>query len=319
MTKWIERRWQTLDPAPDKPIFQLVDAEHPLSFYIGRDITGEFLLLLVEPIKPPPLNSMRGVKISTFQRAGGEWALLLKLTDSNLLNVFTLLCEDLVISSRTVLNRNSGSGFVIARIRTWRKLLEEDQIPQLSKAEVRGLFGELHFLKNELAPKIGMLNAVSSWSGPFGAAQDFQTIDHAYEVKTIHPDGPVVTISSENQLHSEDRIIFLIVLSIFESASGPGLSLNSLIALLRADLSHDDSISREFEARLAATKYVVLEIYDRPMFSVVSKTTYFVGNSFPALHPTMLPEGVINIKYQIQLSSCQDHKAELSFVNMVPE
>ena len=313
MSTWIEQRWRELDPAPDKAVFQLVDAGHPLRFYIGRDIAGEHMLLLIEPTKPPLLKNMRGVQITSFRRTDGEWGLLLKLTAPEFLSVFSLLCEDLIISSKGVDTREKGSTFVIFRLNAWRYMLEEGRVTQLSINEIRGLFGELFFLDRYLLPMMNLVGAINSWAGPFGADQDFQHGTQAFEIKTVQPDAQVINIASETQLHSTVRSVHLAVLTLVEVPSNSGISLNTLVADLREKASTDVTASAALEERLVLAKYVAQSAYDSPAFSVVSGSMFFVDGTFPRIEPSLLPHGVVNVRYQLQLTSIDENKVESLF------
>ncbi len=55
--------------------------------------------------------------------------------------------------------------------------------------QLRGLFGELWFLRTVAIPSVGSLAAVHAWKGPLGSPQDFQLLDGLVEIKTILPGG----------------------------------------------------------------------------------------------------------------------------------
>lgn len=313
MSTWIKERWERIDPQPDAPVFQLVDASHPLRFYIGRDITGEYMLLLIEPERPPLFRNMRAVEVASFPRSDGEWGLLLKLTEPALLSVFSLLCEDLIASSAAVTTRRKGSHLVASRLSAWRRMLEEGRVAQLGIREIRGLYGELYLLAQHLLPTIGLTEAVTSWVGPYGADQDFQFSKWAVEVKTIQPDAQVINIASESQLHSTVRSIHVAVLMLVEVTPGSRTSLNALIADLRKKVSDDEAASAAFEERLALTNYVTLDAYDLPEFSVVSESMYSVNEAFPKIIPSLVPNGILNVQYQIELELIREYEVSFAF------
>lgn len=166
MTTRIEARWHALTPALDKPIFQLLDAEHPLKLYIGREMTGQFLFLVVDPEQPPEINSMRSVQVSALRRQDGHWSMILKLNQPELAGVFGLLCEDLVSSSRHLTRGTTGMKMLCRRLVNWRRLLEEGGDGLLSPSEIRGLFGELWILDRVFLDNFEASEAVVAWVGP---------------------------------------------------------------------------------------------------------------------------------------------------------
>lgn len=313
MTTKIELRWQSLEPAPEKPIFQLLDTEHPLKFYIGREMTGEYLFLLVDPEKPSPVRNMRSVQVKSFERADGQWALLLSLSQPELAGIFSLLCEDLVASTRDLQAGKAGAGFVSRRLASWRRLLEDGRVALLSPSEVRGLFGELWVLDRYFLEKLGNMGGVRSWVGPLGADQDFQTADEACEIKTIHPDATVISISSEMQLYSSTRSLSVAVLSLDEAQDGAGTSLNGLVAGLRRKLVEDPEALSLLDERLAVAGYLVREEYNLPVFRVVDARTFSVNDDFPRILPAAVHSGVISVRYQVMLASCVPHEVRCPF------
>jgi hypothetical protein len=309
----IEARWQALEPAPDKPIFQLLDAEHPLKLYIGREMTGEYLFLLVDPEKPPKLKGLRSVHISTFERGDGQWSLLLSLTQTELAGVFALLCEDLVESSRHLARGSSGVKLVSRRLANWRRLLEEGGSGLLSSAEVRGLVGELLVLDCYFLDRLGAVDALNVWGGPLGSDQDFQMADEAWEVKTIHPDSKAVQIASETQLDSPSREIYLAVIPLDEVGANSGYSLNGLVTRLKARMEDQPMARDAFDERLVALGYMTRSEYDSPRFKAGKARTFQVHGEFPRIVAKDLIKGVTEVRYKVHLDACAPFEIETPF------
>jgi hypothetical protein len=312
-TTKIEERWLALEPSPDKSTFQLLDAEHPLKLYIGRGMTGEYLFLIVDLEQPPKLNSMRSVRISSIARHDGQWSLILTLAQPELANVFALLCEDLVESSRHLARGSSGVKLVARRLASWRRLMEEGGNGLLSSSEVRGLVGELLVLESYFIDRLGSVDAVSAWVGPFGSDQDFQLADEAWEIKTVHADSPAIQISSENQLNSASRQIRLIVLPLEEIGGNAGYSLNDLVVRLRARLNEQPVARDAFDERLDAARYMVRGEYDVPRFKVGKVRTFQVHGDFPRITAPGIMKGVAEVRYKVLLDSCEPYEIETPF------
>jgi len=313
MMRKIEERWQALEPAPDKPIFQLLDAEHPLKLYIGREMTGEYLFLLVDPEPPPKLKGLRSVRISSMKRGDGQWSLLLSLVQTELSSVFALLCEDLVESSRHLARGSSGVKLVSRRLANWRRLLEDGGSGILSSAEVRGLIGELLVLDCYFRDRLGPVDAVDAWGGPLGSDQDFQLANEAWEVKTIHTDSPAVQIASESQLDSSSRNINLTVITLDEIGGDNGYSLNDLVARLKAHLN-DHPVARDaFDERLVAVGYMNRNEYDSPRFKAGKVRTFHVHGEFPRITEKNLIKGVTEVRYKVLLDACVPYEIKTPF------
>lgn len=303
----IEERWDKLVPSEDKPIFQLLDATHPLRFYIGKEMSGELLFLLVAPDRPPLVRNMRAVSIRSFERSDGDWSLLFRLDQSELANIFGLLCEDLVNATRSIPNNVAAMRFVSNRLKNWRRLLEAGQYGVLSVDEVRGLFGELLVLSGYLTSGIDANVAVRAWNGPLGADQDFQFSDIVCEVKTVHPSASTVIISSERQLYSEVPKFVLHVVALEEDEEN-GQSLNSLVGATRSALFADIDALAAFDDRITAMGYLMREEYNQPILNTAYEMRYNVSVDFPRFIPTNLPLGVSKLRYHISLAHCEQFK-----------
>lgn len=313
MMRKIEVRWLALDPAPDKPVFQLLDAEHPLKLYIGREMTGEYLFLLVDPEQPPKFKGLRSVHIKTFERDDGQWHLLLSLEQPELAGVFALLCEDLVESSRHLARGSSGVSLLSRRLVNWRLLLEEGGSGLLTTEVVRGLIGELLFLDKYFLDLLGPVSAVKTWGGPFGAAQDFQRADEAWEIKTVHPNSTFVQIASESQLDTKLRTINLVVVPLAEVSDGFGYSLNELVVRLKARMGDLSEAQEAFDDRLVALGYMNRSEYDSPRFKAGKARTFQVHGEFPRIEAKDLIMGVTEVRYKVQLDACAPFEIETPF------
>jgi hypothetical protein len=302
----LEARWSALIPDMERPVFQLYDAEHPLRFYVGRENSGERLLLLVTGERPPALRDLRAIRLRTYRREDGTWSLLLALGSDELSPVFSLLCNDLIESSRLAKTDAAALGLVLRRLANWRRLLERGGHDLLGENEIRGLCGELLCLNN-LVTRLGKLEAVKAWVGPKGADQDFQAPDDAWEVKTIRPDAQKILIASERQLFSSSRAIELVVIELGEKneRTVDSFTLNELVASMRSALADDLEASDLFEERLSAAGYILRAEYDSPNLAVASIRKFSVRDGFPCITPTMLPAGVSQAGYQILLTACE--------------
>jgi hypothetical protein len=311
MSRGIEDRWRELSAGPDRPAFQLLDAEHPLPLYIGRAVTGQPMLLLVDAQEPPVITSMRSVEISTSRRSDGRWNLLLTLRRADLSGPFALLCEDLAAASRYLAEGHSGMELLVRRLSSWRRLLEEGRGELLTASQVRGLMGELVLLDRFLASGVHPSEAVSAWVGPLRANQDFQFHDRAWEVKTVFADAEFVEIASESQLDSSERELRLVVVTLVEGAGETGISLNDQVLRMRSLLEATGDIRELFEERLMEVGYVAQAAYDEPVFRIGRIRLFQVDGEFPRLRPSDLPEGVQDVDYRIRLDACLQFATDL--------
>src|SRR5215213_7424058 len=98
----------------------------------------------------------------------------LKLTDRAYLEIFSVLAADLI---GTVISSDTEEAAVkafVGRLGRWQQLMARSGPEGLGEVAQRGLYAELWFLQNLLIPAIGNLPAVTAWTGPDYAHQDFQ-------------------------------------------------------------------------------------------------------------------------------------------------
>ncbi|WP_349570956.1 PD-(D/E)XK motif protein [Azotobacter salinestris] len=308
----LEARWEALTPDHSRPVFQLVDATHPLEFYIGKDPSGKLLILLVTDDHANVVRQMRHVQIDVFAREDGRWSLLIRLSNPELAPIFCLLCEDLISSSRSLGKSSGHVAHMMGRIALWQRLLERNGAGLLSPSEVRGLVGELAFLLRKMVPAYGEKIAVESWEGPFGADQDFRLSDCAWEIKTIRPDAQSVRISSAEQLHSTSRAITLVTISLseVEDDNGTYFSLNSLVAQARQVFSATPDAAAAFDACLVEAKYIARKEYDTPLFVIQGLRSYRVKEGFPRVCRSQLHTGILDVSYDLSLVACNPYLIE---------
>jgi len=159
------------------------------------------------------------------------------LREARFVDVFAALAEDL--ASRIEQATLGGASVVVVffgQLRRWQRFLAIAR-DGLDPASQRGLWGELHFLKTGLMPRVGAA-AVAGWKGPDGAHQDFQFAGAWIEVKTTLAKQPQsVHIASERQLDdTRASALFLHVLALEAHESGPA-TLPAAVADLRAALA----------------------------------------------------------------------------------
>jgi Putative PD-(D/E)XK family member, (DUF4420) len=306
----IEKLWETIALAPGAAgSFRRFDESHPLDLYAGIDLEGRRVLMLVTEHPPAELPVAGIIDLSLNVREDGKFTLMFRLARPEFYELFGRLCQDLVEDSRDS-NASNGAWLLLLRLGRWRKLLEAGPKHILSDGQVRGLFGELWFLKTVAIPRFGKAAAVDGWGGPLGKAQDFQLGDGLAEIKTILPGAHKVSISSADQLDSRGSPLELAVITIDASK---GVSLTRLVTDLRLELEDLPPASAEFDLRLAESGYTERPEYNHPEFTVLSVRYYSVVSPFPRIITSALPAGVSRITYDLDLLDCEPYRSDRTY------
>jgi hypothetical protein len=222
-------------------------------------------------------------------------------------DVFTALAEDLIRRVGIANSIEDQVNVFIGQLERWQRFLSANR-EGLGEEQQRGLWGELHFLRDHLLPEFGS-SAVDSWKGPDRAHQDFQFENKAVEIKTTLAKQPqLVRITSERQLdNTAFQSLFMCVI-VLDTREGAGTSLPSLIQSIRQILLSDVSATERFEDLLLAAGY--LDAHESRYMEigyVIRKSIFFkIIRGFPRIVERDLAPGLGNVSYGLSISACTE-------------
>lgn len=308
--KTIEDLWSEISIQQEHAgTFRRYDDTHPLDLFAGFDLDGRRLLMLVSITAPAELPESGVIDVSVNRRGDGRFNLLFRLGRPEYQELFGRLCQDLIETSRGA-NPESGMAVLLMRLNRWKRLLESGPRKGLSDIQLRGLFGELWFLRTVAIPGVGPLAAVHAWKGPLGAPQDFQLFDGLVEIKTTLPGSHKVTISSAEQLEHGNAPMQLAVYVVDPTL---GTSVQTLIELIKAELNLPSAVT-ELDLRLAEMGYTVRQEHDSVLFTILESRFFQVTGLFPSLTVSTLPAGISAVTYDIDLLNCGSYRSHYSHV-----
>lgn len=299
---------------------RLVSDNHPLRLYWGKDVMDGYLFIVEfsNAIKPDikALPDLAGIRVA-MAPSNVCCRLVLLLNETQNWELFKSLCVDLIQASKASSNQADAISVIMHRLVRWHEFLKREKIHLLSSEAVKGLIGELLFMKNVLVPKFGWDETMSFWKGPLGAPQDFAVHDTALEIKAQSGNSrPYIHISSLEQMEAQLPKFYLVVNTIAttEPNQDGAFSLNSLISDIRTELGDTSDMTRDlFESLIFQVGYIKLEQYDSPFFQCVSRRSFYVSDDFPRLNTDEIPQGITKASYQISLDSCMPFEKEITF------
>jgi hypothetical protein len=215
-----------------------------------------------------------------------------------------------MLATANLTSSQSAIGLVTAieELHRWQEMLRRKSDRMLSKSERIGLVGELLFLRDVLAERIGWSAAVKCWNGPGGHEQDFVVAGSIFEVKTqVVTADRRIRISSEDQLDPVQGRILLCNQGIapLPSADPASCTLNALVAEVRDGMAGAGSGAPELlEIALLEAGYEERPEYDEESWVLVDRTYYEVTGDFPRIERGELRPGVEMVKYSIRVSDC---------------
>ena len=248
---------------------------------------------------PRKVSGSMAIEINQYSKPAYN-TIRFSLCNEEISGLFYKFCEDLVEQTRETKDRSDGYTAIINRYFQWKKLFTSYKRALLSEPEIMGLIGELLYLKGTLSKRIGLHNALKSWSGQELTHKDFSFDDTWVEVKTVRSGGQTVKISSLEQLDSKYDGELAVYSLEKMSMTYNGITLNKLIIQIRTMFSASDERD-QFMARVALQGYEYNDYYDDFVYEISDYKRYYVSNKFPRLTVKDVNPSIKKATYEISL------------------
>lgn len=281
-----------------------VDDMHPLELLIGINDNGEKTIRFIGNFVKNKIKGTKSIEINHFSYKD-KLILSFSLVDEEYVDLFYLFCNDLVDSSRDV-SQEMGYTYLVNRFERWRSFSGLTR-KYLSESEIKGLMGELLFLKEILIDKFGSSRSIQGWTGSEPLKKDFSYDDTWFEVKAVS--GDKVSISSIDQLDS-NVTGFLVLYSLEKlSPEANGISLNRLCDQIfeKLDLDMD---RQTFLMKLIQANFYKEEYYDQFVYANTRVNYYEVNSEFPKLTRDLIPDAISNAKYDLIINMLERFKSD---------
>ena len=309
----IEILWRRMAERPGLENREL-DLGLQVPLVVGCTADKRPYIMVLTDERPEPLTGLEAIDVQVGSRTspiGEDWSLTFILRDWGLLHAFAEICLLFAERIRSASSKKGALREIYSTVDQWRRLLRT--IGRTDRLSVlRGACGELL-----AALEIARLTArpvdtvLQWWTGPYGAPQDYSCdADHRYwEVKTIHASTRRIPISSPEQLDISDRRITVVTVTLDTPADGKteGLvSLSRIAERLRRAAGDPYLAGRCIDDGL---DMLGLDPYSDPamhtMFALGPVAVYDVRDGFPRIVPAMLPDGVSDLTYAVELDAIE--------------
>lgn len=307
--------WDAISiPDTDFNVLQ-VSGDRSVTCYWGRDERGSclfFVELHGDHTDDFRRNSVIVNGLSVDLRSGrcGYQRLMLALDRQVDRDLFNGLCQTLATALESASDSSTALAITLAHLKRWKVFLAGRNGQHLTDQAIRGLFAELVFLR-ELIREMGSEAAVEAWLGPERSHQDFIFGNTAIEIKSLSgAERSEIHISSEDQLEALNDYLFLRIYRLSALAEAVGaLSLNEIVTRAQLELASAESVVL-FDQKLVAHGYAPLPEYDEPKLSVSDISTYQIGEGFPRLIRSKLPQGATKVSYSIRLEAIETYTVD---------
>jgi hypothetical protein len=257
-------------------------------------------------------TKLQELKVSLYNDSSFENHIMLhiELLDYSSRDVFSILCENLVVSISKLKTEQSIIKTILNQLEKWKSLFDKYNSIGLTPSEQQGLFGELHFLQKYLSYNVEHISILHSWVGIDKALRDFQYNNWALEVKTTAGNNhQKINVSSERQL-DETLLdtLYLYHLSV-EVSKGNGENLHNKVLSIRKEFEDDAIALNLFNNKLMEVGYFEKhsELYKEKCYQVRQEKFYKVEKDFPRIKENEVRNGVGDIKYSIILSDYNEY------------
>lgn len=284
--------------------FSRVSATHIPELYIGLNENGNKSIELRGKFSPQRIAGTTSIDVTHYKN--DQYNIIrFSLLDEEIGTLFCKFCDDLIEQTVQIKKNSESYSAVTNRYLQWRKLFINSKNNFLSEAEIMGLIGEICFLKSNLAERLGLSNALHSWSGQDKTHKDFSYDNLWSEVKTIHCGSQTVKISSIEQLDSNEPGELVIYSFEKMSEKFDGITLNKLFLETRFMFENVDDQDL-FTSKVYAQGYEYNDFYDNYVYKLISFARYSVNCDFPKITGSDLPAAICKAKYEILISGISD-------------
>lgn len=299
---------EIFDAVRENDHYQRVAVSHPLAWYAGNDSWGRKSLFCITVTEPSDVNSSKIINVFVGKRKDGRFAITFSLLDDKYLDMFLHFCRDMIDFSQKLTQPDRAADAVCGRYLQWQKAFKKNNGELLSYEEIKGLIGELCFLKMKMFPLYGINKALESWSGIERTDQDFSCDDTWYEVKSTVSGASSVKISSVEQLDADqDGHLVVVTLDKTSEADASRLTLNSMFKMILESIPSEVAQER-FTNRMLTYGYYFNKAYDKIGFHYNGMAIYRVDSTFPCLRKAEIPVSVQNAKYELSLPAIDTYK-----------
>lgn len=279
-----------------------------LKVYYGITIDKLFRISFISTIRPFELESTKEIKVTQGKEIDNVYWTCFDLLNDDVKNIFFVFCDSIVESIVDYKDDLEALRSLRERYYSWKLLLRSKG--KMPYEIYQGLYGELYFLKTELANKVGIEKAILSWVGPEGYSKDFSINDTWFEIKTIGTSSTSVRINSLAQLESNvnGHLVIIIVEKMSDQFENELCCVSTLYrSILNQINSHE--IRENFINKVLKYGFIDDEIaLNNTRFDVKNINYYSVDSKFPKLtRETIKMSAISQVTYDLIISAIEKY------------
>lgn len=278
-----------------------IDPNHPLNLFIGLDNFRNRVFLLNSKKKLKKIKSTKALDILLTETEDMN-TLSIKLNNILLQDIFIKFIEDIYEITNVQKKEDELLKILYSRVYLWKSTFSNPNQKLLSKSVIRGLIGELYFLKSYMLNKYGLLESINAWVGPKKYKRDFEPNSIWYEVKTKSTSSNSVKITSVAQLDVEiDGKLAVISMDSTEMIDDKSYNLNSIVQEVFT-IYDDLELLDLLKLRLDEMGYHYDPEYDSYNYLITKMDIFEITKDSEILRQKYLPASITEVSYRIDLN-----------------
>lgn len=292
---------------------RIQEIEHLECYAATNHITGQhlYIISMYNQIEIPSFSKykFKGVQIFS-EEIENRIELYIYLFDNDLKDIFSLFIQNILEDIVAAVSEREALDLTLNVVAKWKRLFDNINFSGLTLEQQKGLFGELQLLNNlfQFKSNVALLNA---WTGPDHEDKDYRFGAVGVEVKLTSSKYPKIKITNEGQLDTHNLDDLFLILYIVEEVKENGSSLNDLVDQIRVKLSSQNDHVKFFNERLMAVGYLDEDrAHYNHQYSIKQEYHYKITSEFPRIVKSLLPDGVYNTSYNIELSAVSEFLIE---------
>lgn len=291
---------------PGADSWKRVGDTHPVDLYYGKDQKGRYAIEFTGHFDVNrKVHSSAAIEIVHYKFKGNK-SIVFSLLDKKLIRPFCDFLNMMIEATAKSSFSNQEAYQAVCEVYFVMQKMFRANDNTLSEAEIKGLIGELNFLRS-LITEIGESKAIGAWSGAEKTRKDFALNHTWFEVKTIDYGKDTVHISSIEQLDSpiEGELIVFQVERMSEEYKG--ITLNKLVKNI---LNSIQSIRERdvFISKLEAANYSYNPKYDEFVYELRATDEYRVTSAFPRISRSNISPAIAKASFDLTLSEILTYK-----------
>ena len=220
----------------------------------------------------------------------------IKLKSNALLEIYLEFIENIIKNIMPLNDKKKIINLILNKIDVWIKFFKREKFDGLSEEEIRGLIGELLFIKNFSKNKENFKNNIIRWKGCENGLHDFEFKKTKVEIKTFSSTGKIrITYPDQLDIDAFPEI-YLVCFNL--TKDNGNFSLNSIINLIKKGI--DEKTLIIFEDKLKSAGY--FEIHKNNYndeYNNSKKHCYKIVKEFPKILYNELNDSISKVSYSL--------------------